>query len=562
MKNKKLSNLRWIFRTGGKSWKWVALQTAVRVLQAATALTYASTLKIVIDTAVSGRKTEFMELFILFVGVILLSLVLLVASRYLAEKATTEMEKTFRTHVFSQLLSRDYETVDATHTGDWQTRMDSDVGVIVSGVVRIVPDLTGNILRVAAVLLILLETVPLIVYLVIPGTMAVALFSLVFREKMKRFHRIVQEANSDLRGAVQERLVSLDVIHAFTQEENTIRQINGKLKTVAQSRMKRNVFLNLCLSSISFGLFSAQAIGIGLCCWNIMEGNMTYGTMSAVLYLINQLEGPVVNMSSYISQAYSMLASAERLIEIEALPPDLTEAQVPFRQARSFYDRELQSLGLENASFAYRDGKNETIIRNLNLEVRKGEFVCFTGESGCGKSTTMKLLLNLYPLSGGSAYLTSADGSRQELHGGWRSLFAYVPQGNHLISGTIRETLAFGDQSRMAEDSLMWDALKISCAEEFVRELPDGLDTLLGERGSGLSEGQMQRIAIARAVFSQRPILLLDECTSALDGQTEYTLLDNLKSMTDRTVLTITHRPAVLEYCDRQIQFGSGDIPQ
>lgn len=562
MKNKKMPTLRWIFQTAGKTKKWVLLLALVRILQAGTALAYASVLSTVVDTAVAGRRADFLSVFCVFACVVLISLVLLVINRYLSEKATTEMEKTYRIHIFSQLLGRDYAVISGTHSGDWLTRLDSDVGVVVSAVVRIIPDLSGHILRVGAVLLILLKTIPIIVYLIIPGGILVALFSLFFRGKMKRFHKMVQEANADMRGSIQERLTSLDVIHAFTHEEYTVEHITGKLQKVADTRMKRNVFLNLCMSSISFGLFTAQAIGIGLCCWNIIEGTMTYGTMSAVLYLINQLEGPLVNLSSYISQAYSMLASAERMMEIETLPADREEAAVSCEQARSYYDRDFYALGLENATFAYRDDQDNTVIRNLDLQVRKGEFVCFTGESGCGKSTTMKLLLNLYPLDSGSAYLINTDGTRQALHAGWRSLFAYVPQGNHLFSGTIRETLAFGDPSRMNDESLMWEALKISCAEEFVRELPNGLDTLLGERGSGLSEGQMQRIAIARAVFSRRPILLLDECTSALDVQTEYTLLENLRSVTDRTVLTITHRPAVLEYCDRQIAFSDSSAQQ
>ena len=252
-----------------------------------------------------------------------------------------------------------------------------------------------------------------------------------------------------------------------------------------------------------------------------------------------------------------MLASAERLIEIEQLPRDFSEKEISASEAKEYYARNFAALGMQKACFAYRTEPEAPIVRTLDLEVRKGEFVCFTGESGCGKSTTMKLLLNLYALQSGGLYLVDRDGTRHNLHAGWRSLFAYVPQGNHLFSGTIRQTLAFGDPEAIQQDAQMWEALEIACADTFVRELPNGLDTLLGERGSGLSEGQMQRIAIARALMSQRPILLLDECTSALDNETEYMLLKNLRSMTDRTVLTITHRPAALEFCDRQIEFYS-----
>lgn len=560
MKAKKFSSLRWIFRTAGRSKKWVWLLTLVRVLQASTAFAYANVLQNVVDAAAAGRGTDFRNMFVIFVGVVLASLLLLVLSRYLVEKATTEMEKTYRRHVFSQLLYRDYETVNGTHSGDWMTRIDSDVSVIVSAIVRIVPDLTGHILRVTLVVIFLMETIPVIVYIIVPAAILLAVCSMFFREKMKQFHKVVQEANSKMRSTIQERLTSLGVIHAFTQEANTVTQVNGKLEDVAKTKMKRSIFINLCTSSISLGMFAAQAIGIGLCCTSILQGNMTYGTMSAVLYLINQLEGPLVNISSYISQVYTMLASAERLIEIEKLPFDSEAPEVSGESARKYYENDFSALGLEQACFAYRDDEARAIVQDLDLEVGKGEFVCFTGESGCGKSTTMKLLLNLYPLHSGNMYLADKNGNRQSLHAGWRSLFAYVPQGNHLFSGTIRETLAFGDPSVLKQDDQMWKALEIACADGFVRELPKGLDTMLGEKGSGLSEGQMQRIAIARAILSQRPILLLDECTSALDMETEYALLNNLRSMTNRTVLTITHRAAVLEFCDRQIDFHSEPV--
>ena len=193
----------------------------------------------------------------------------------------------------------------------------------------------------------------------------------------------------------------------------------------------------------------------------------------------------------------------------------------------------------------------------MNLEIRKGEYVAFTGHSGCGKSTILKLFMSLYSLDQGERYILSEGlhGSevRKPLTAGMRGLFAYVPQGNQLMSGTIREIVAFGNLERMKEEDALWQALQIACAEEFVRELDQGLETVLGERGCGLSEGQIQRIAIARALFSSRPILLLDESTSALDNGTERRLLANLRAMTDRTVLIITHRPEVLRICDKQI---------
>lgn len=200
------------------------------------------------------------------------------------------------------------------------------------------------------------------------------------------------------------------------------------------------------------------------------------------------------------------------------------------------------------------------MLENISLEIQKGEYVAFTGHSGCGKSTALKLLMSIYRLDSGKRLLVEKDGSSQPLDSRWHRLFAYVPQGNQLMSGTIRDIVSFADKSQSGDEEKIAQALKIACADEFVGELESGIDTLLGERGTGLSEGQMQRIAIARAIFSESPVLLLDEATSALDSQTEKQLLENLRSMTDKTVVIVTHRPAALEICDRVLNFSEDGV--
>jgi ATP-binding cassette subfamily B protein len=200
------------------------------------------------------------------------------------------------------------------------------------------------------------------------------------------------------------------------------------------------------------------------------------------------------------------------------------------------------------------------VIEHLDMQIHKGEYVAFTGPSGCGKSTLLKLLMCLYPLDSGERYMAVKGGQELPLDGRFIRLFAYVPQGNHLMSGTIRQIVTFGDASQ--GDDKVWNALHIACADDFVHQLPEGLDTQLGERGAGLSEGQMQRLAIARAVYSDNPILMLDEATSALDEQTEKALIENLRSMTDKTVLTVTHRQAILSICDRQVVMAESGVTE
>ena len=206
---------------------------------------------------------------------------------------------------------------------------------------------------------------------------------------------------------------------------------------------------------------------------------------------------------------------------------------------------------------AGRTAERLAVIDHLDLEIQKGEYVAFTGHSGCGKSTLLKLLMCLYPLDAGERYIQGVHG-KTPLTSAWRGLFAYVPQGNQLMSGDHPGDRGLWRPGRHgAGEERLARALDIACAGEFVSGLEQGLDTCLGERGCGLSEGQMQRIAIARAVFSDRPVLILDECTSSLDEETERRLLANLRQMTDKTVLIITHRPAALEICDRRIEMAN-----
>ncbi|MBQ4363177.1 MAG: ABC transporter ATP-binding protein, partial [Oscillospiraceae bacterium] len=293
---------------------------------------------------------------------------------------------------------------------------------------------------------------------------------------------------------------------------------------------------------------------------------ISYGTLTAITQLISQIQAPFANITGYLPRFYAMTASAERLMEIENFTDDYTNRTLDIDTVKNYYTNELRSFGLRSAKFTYyrtvdsiKDLSKDhqpPILKDLSIEISKGEYVAFTGHSGCGKSTVLKLMMSIYQLDGGKRYLIDTGGEKP-LSAEWHRLFAYVPQGNQLMSGTIREVVAFADKKAAKNDERINKALQIACARDFVSELDGGIDTLLGERGTGLSEGQMQRIAIARAVFSESPILLLDEATSALDPDTEKRLLQNLRNMTDKTVLIVTHRPAALKICDRVIDFGN-----
>lgn len=552
--------LKWIFQVSRSALWWTALLTVLRVLQGGACIFYAYLLGQVINCAQDRNKDAFFTMLGWFLVLVIITLILQAACRYVAEKSKATLDKVFRVHTFSELLCREYAGISRTHTGEWMNRIISDCNVVTLGVSTIVPEVAGMLVRILGAFFSLLQIMPLVAIILVPGAIVMGILSYFLRKYLRHLHKSMQQADGKARSFMQERLVSQLVVRAFSQEESSGHMAAARMDDYTKARMRRFRFVNLSYTSLSTIMNGAQILGIGLCGWSVLNGVMSYGTMSSALYLINLLESPLTNISSYLSQYYSMIASAERLLEIEEFPLDVRVPPHSQESVLQYYNQVFDSLGLQDVSFSYEKGEENIILDRFSLEVRKGEFVAFTGESGCGKSTSMKLLLALYSPDSGCAYLRSTDGQQQTLDASWRRLFAYVPQGNQLVSGTIRETLAFGDKALMHQEEDIRNALQISCADTFIDELPDGLDTVLGEQGSGLSEGQMQRLAVARAVLSGRPILLLDEATSALDAATEAELLKNLRAMTDRTVLIITHREAALNICDKQIHFQSSQL--
>lgn len=551
--------------TGRRKWQIGALLILQMVL-GASSVVYAMYLKEMIDTAAAKNSAGFtigMLKLLLLVG---FQILCRAGTRFLNEDARASFENRIKTRLFAVLMRKDYASVTSIHSGEWINRLTSDSVVVADGLVQILPEVAGMLIKMFSALAVILVMEPRFGFLLIPGGILLVFLTWFFRKRMKKLHKEIQEADGRLRVFLQEHLSSLLIVRSFAVEDDMVQGADEKMSAHKKARMCRNHFSNICNVGFAVIMQSVYLYGAIYCCYGIMSGSVTYGTLIAMLQLISQVQSPVANITGYLPKYYAMIASAERLMEAEQFADGSVRPTRMIAEIRTYYEEKFAALRLEEVSFTYLPQKTvgsdwelptkermPQVFRQIQLEIKKGEYVAFTGQSGCGKSTILKLMMCLYPLDEGARVLVARDGSREELDSSWNRLFAYVPQGNQLMSSTIREVVAFADKDAAADEARLRRALKIACADEFVDQLEQGIDTMLGERGTGLSEGQMQRIAIARAVFSDHPILLLDEATSALDEATERQVLENMRKMTDKTVLIITHRPAALAICDKQI---------
>lgn len=577
-----LETIKWMLRVPGPELAGtlgiLAIEMIVGVSPAGQSLCFRG----LVDGAAAHDVPAIVRSAIALGAIILATMLLNALNINLKARVAATIENRYKHQLLETVLVGDYASVRTLHTGDWMTRVTSDATSVASTVTSLIPEAGGAIARVVSAAAVLFAFDPVLGAFVLVAGVLTMVPSGMMRMRFKQMQRDIQKAARDARVFMHERLESLLVVHSFAREEDTLAEIDGLLEKHRAARLRR------AKATSTFGLMrglmrrGAYALAALWCVRGIYLGTMSFGTLTAILQLVTQLQEPLMSMAGLVPSLYAAIASADRLREVEALairhdafvqekPEDVGEFDaIGFDGVRFSYEyvegeahARLHAAvsandGVEDELLAVEEGAApEVTIRDITLRVPRGSNVAFTGPSGCGKSTALKLFMCLYPIQEGMRYYEDASG-RHNLEERSRWLFAYVPQGNLLMSGTIREVVTFGEQ--VDDEGAIWAALRAACAEEFVRELDKGIDTMLGERGAGLSEGQMQRIAIARAIFSDRPVLLLDECTSALDEETEAHLLENLGRMRDKTALIVTHRPAALDVVDTVVHFSEDGL--
>lgn len=499
----------------------------------------------VIDAATSGSRERFCIAAIVLLAAITLSIGVSLFNQAIAERLRARAGVALQRRGFSTLLRKDFEATSARHSGDALNRLTSDVKVVTDGASTIVPSLVSMVTRLVFAFVALCYFDWKLASFFAASGVFVFCGTLFFRKRMKELHKAMQAAEGRKRSFWHEALNNLLVVKAFSRETEVEARSDELLDAHYKATMKRRNFsliagggINVFFSLSYFGALVWQA-------YQILLGESTFGATIAVLQLVGNVQSPFAGLSSLLPRYYNAIASAERLRELENMP-DERGSDVERLDGLKLYD-EIEAIVFDDVSFHYRrDDKDIDVFKNASFELPKGKNVVVSGRSGIGKSTLFKLLVGVCKPNSGRIYLRTRSGEIP-VDRRTRALFALVPQGNMLFSGTVAENLAFFRAGIAPER--MREAAKDARAE-FVDELSNGFDSALGEKGAGLSEGQIQRLAIARAALADAPILLLDEATSALDSETERAVLTRLTRDTNKTLIIVSHRPAAFDFAE------------
>ena len=539
---------KWLFR-GLRPHVWLlVLLVVLNALLSGVSVYFAVGVKNVIDSA-TYNDGKIIKAIVLLVGSVAAQIILRAVCGYIETKLKAKLEISYKTSMLTSMLKKDYSFL-SFHSGDLMTRLTNDAQVVSDTMTRILPSAVSMATRLIFIFVVMLSYDIIFTLYLIAGGAFVVLISRALRSAMKKQHRRVQETDGKWRSYIHEILSHLPVVWVFGAENEVEAHSEELQNDNLKAKMKRS-FLHIGMGSIYGTLFEGAYLYTLI--WGAFNlgPTFTYGTLSAMLNLITQVHGPLTSLSNLFSQAANMTASAERMIEVENFPEreDSKENRREMLNAGDF------SINVRDLHFAY---ERDEVLSGADTTINKGDFAVISGASGIGKSTLFKIILGLLTPNSGEVTL-DANGQTLSVGTALRGAISYVPQGNLIFSGTVRDNIAFAKSDALEEE--IQRAAHLSCADDFIKDLPEKAQTIIGERGFGLSEGQIQRLAIARAILYDAPIMLLDEATSALDEETERKVLENLKAL-NKTIILISHKKAALEICTRNITIKDGKFEE
>lgn len=527
------------------AWKGNQLQAILNALiglgMVAVSLIQVWAMQRAIDVAAGAREGNIFVATGVIAFFILCEFALNISSVWVKNILGVKAQNKMQQRMLDRILRSEWHGKEKRHSGDIINRLESDVNTVVNFLTETMP----NTLSVLALffgaffyLFSMDKFLAIAIVIMLPLFLG---FSRIYIGQMRRLTRLVRDSDSKVQSVLQETIQNRMLIKTLESDDAMVDKLEDTQSELRQNVIKRTRFRLYTNFVINFGFAFGYLFAFLWAALRMLDHTLTFGGMTAFLQLVNRIQGPARNLTALIPSFVGVFTAAERLMELEENP--LEEQGEPI---------EIDApcgIKLTDVSYAYDDA-DEYVINHLNYDFYPGSCTAILGETGAGKTTLIRLILALLHPTRGKVEIYNAN-KKNELSPRLRCNFVYVPQGNTLLSGTIRDNLRLGNLNATDED--MYDALHEACAD-FVKDLPDGLETQCSESGGGLSEGQAQRITIARALLRNRNIMLFDEATSALDPETEKQLLKNILANHDKTVIFITHRPAVVDYCDQTLK--------
>lgn len=542
--------LKWLWRSWRGNRLQATLNAVVGLLSVAVSLGQVWAVKHAIDVASHAVQGNIYWAVALMGGLILCDFALNISGIWIRNLLGIKAQNRMQQRMLDRILRSEWQGRERLHSGDVLNRLEGDVSQVVGFLTETIPSTLSVLALFLSAFFYLFsmdKLLSVVIVVMIPIFLA---FSKVYMGKMRFLTRQVRDTDSKVQSVLQETIQHRMLIKTLESNSAMVERLENTQCELRSKVVRKTIFSVFSNLVLNFGFALGYLVAFLWAAVRMSAGSLTFGGMTAFLQLVNKIQGPARNLTKLVPAFVGVFTAAERLMELEENP--LEEQGEPI---------EIDSpcgIRLEGVSYAYKAEQSEdgsasdarNVIHQLDFDFTPGSCTAILGETGAGKTTLVRLILALLRPQQGqlSIYNKVKSQTLTPLH---RCNFVYVPQGNTLMSGTIRDNLRLGKLD--ATDEEMVEALHKSCAD-FVMELPAGLDTLCSEQGGGLSEGQAQRIAIARSLLRNRSIMLFDEATSALDPETERQLLQNILSSHDKTIIFITHRPAVVDYCDQVLR--------